>query len=116
MSRLMVVIRPELAAGFQLAGVNAYGVRTVEAAQELIRGWLDTGETGLVAIDDGLLEHMEISLLKRLEKSEKMLYLPIPGGQSLGAQASTRLRIAALIHQAIGFYITFKGDEYEPRG
>ena len=111
MSRLMVIIRPELAPGFQLAGVNAYPARTAEAAQDLIRGWLDAGESGLVAIDDGLLEYMEKSLLRRMETSDKLLYLAIPGGQALGPQASSRHRIAALIRQAIGFYITFKEEE-----
>jgi vacuolar-type H+-ATPase subunit F/Vma7 len=113
MSRLMVIVRPELVVGFQLAGVNAYSAKTVETAQDLIRGWLDTGETGLVAIDDGLLEYMERPLMRRLETSEKLLYLAIPGGQALGPMASARHRIAALIRQAIGFYITFKGEEAE---
>jgi len=113
MSRLMVIVRPELVPGFQLAGVSAYSARTVDTAQDQVRNWLDTGETGLVAIDDGLLEYMESSLLRRLEASEKLLYLAIPGGQALGPQVSSRERIAALIRQAIGVYITFKGEKEE---
>ena len=113
MSRLMVIARPELVPGFQLAGVSAYSARTVETAQDLVRHWLDTGETGLVAIDDGLLAYMDSSLLKQLEASEKLLYLAIPGGQALGPQASSRERIAALIRHAIGVYITFKGEKEE---
>lgn len=113
MSRLMVIIRPELVAGFQLAGVSAYSARTIDTAEDLIHNWLDAGETGLVAIDDGLLEYMEASLLRRLEASEKLLYLSIPGGQALGPQISSRDRIAALIRQAIGVYITFKGEKEE---
>ena len=55
MSRLLVVTRPALVHGFELAGVDAYGVEDVESAQELIESWLITGEIGLLAIDDGLL-------------------------------------------------------------
>ena len=113
MSRLLVLTRPDLVAGFQLAGVNAYSTETAEAAQDLIRTWLDAGETGLMAIDDGLLEYMEPNFLRHLQSSEKLLYLSIPGGQPLGAQASQRHRIAAMIRQAIGFHITFKGEEVE---
>lgn len=110
MSRLIVVTRPELVAGFQLAGVNAYGAETVETAKQLIDGWLEGGETGLLAIDDGLLELMEPAFVRRLEASEKLPFLPIPGGEPLGAQATQRHRIAALIRRAIGFHITFKGE------
>lgn len=111
MSRLMVIVRPELISGFELAGVNAYSAREVETAGELINKWLETGETGLVAIDDGFLEYMEASLLRRLETSDKLLCLAIPGGRTLGPPLSSRERIAALIRQAIGVYITFKSDD-----
>jgi len=113
MSRLMVIVRPELVTGFHLAGVSAYSARTVDAAEGLIRNWLDAGERGLVAIDDGFLEHMEGALLRRLGASERLLYLSIPGGRALGPQVSARERIAALIRQAVGVYITFKGGKEE---
>lgn len=113
MSRLLVITRPDLVAGFQLAGVNAFSVETAESAQGLIRAWMDAGEAGLLAIDDGLLAYMEPDFLRRLQLSEKLLYLAIPGGQPLGEGASQRHRIAAMIRKAIGFHITFKGDEVE---
>lgn len=111
MSQLFVITRPGLVPGFQLAGVEAYGAEDVETAQELISKWMDTGEVGLIAIDDGLLALMETGFLKRLSLSENLLYLPIPGGKPLGEEASQRSRISALIRKAIGFHITFKGDE-----
>jgi len=111
MSRLLVITRPDLAVGFHLAGVNAYGAETAEAAQELITGWLEAGESGLVAIDDGILEYLDAGVLARLEESPRLLYIAIPGGQPLGPQISQRHRIAAMIRQAIGFHITFKGEE-----
>jgi vacuolar-type H+-ATPase subunit F/Vma7 len=36
MSRVLVLVRPALAAGFQLAGVDTYCAEDVESAQELI--------------------------------------------------------------------------------
>ena len=111
MSQLFVLTRPALVPGFQLAGVDARGVEDVETAQELVAKWLDTGEVGLLAIDDGLLEHMDTNFLKRLSSSEHLLYLAIPGGRPLGPEASQRHRINALIRKAIGFHITFKSEE-----
>ena len=39
MSRLIVLTRPDLVPGFQLAGVDAYGAQDVETAQEMIEAW-----------------------------------------------------------------------------
>jgi vacuolar-type H+-ATPase subunit F/Vma7 len=111
MSQLFVVTRPSLVPGFQLAGVDAHGVEDVESAQALIEKWMTAGETGLLAIDDGLLALMDADFLKRLASSEHLPYLAIPGGKPLGPEASQRYRIAALIQRAIGFHITFKGEE-----
>lgn len=113
MSQLFVLTRPSLVPGFQLAGVDVHGVEDVESAQELIEKWMTAGEVGLLAIDDGLLEHMDAAFLKRLASSEHLPYLAIPGGEPLGPEASRRGRIAALIRRAIGFHITFKGEEEE---
>lgn len=113
MSRLLVVTRPALVSGFQLAGVDAYGAEDVETAQELISGWLEAGEVGLLAIDDGLLSRMDPVLMKRLESSDRLPYLTIPGGGPLGPEASRKHRIAEMIRRAIGVHITFKEEEPE---
>jgi vacuolar-type H+-ATPase subunit F/Vma7 len=111
MSQLFVVTRPSLVPGFQLAGVDAHGVEDVESAQELIEKWITAGEVGLLAIDDGLLAHLDPAFLKRLAAAEHLPYLAIPGGGALGPEVLQRHRIAALIRRAIGFHITFQGEE-----
>jgi len=111
MSRLLVITRPELVIGFHLAGVDAYGVADVESAQELIAEWLEEGETNLLAIDDGLLARMDPAFINRLESREHLPYLAIPGGQPLGPEASRSYRIAEIVRRAIGFHITFGGEE-----
>lgn len=116
MSQLFVVTRPALVPGFQLAGVDAHGFEDVEGAQELIGKWLTAGEAGLLAIDNGLLAHMDAAFMRRLASSENLLYLAIPGGRPLAPEASQRHRIAALIRRAIGFHITFKGEEENNNG
>ena len=113
MSRLLVVTRPALVHGFELAGVDAYGVEDVESAQELIESWLITGEIGLLAIDDGLLERMDPTFVRRIETSDRLPFLAIPGGRPLGQEASRKYRIAEMIRRAIGIHITFRGEETE---
>lgn len=111
MSRLLIITRPSMVTGFHLAGVEAHGAEDVETAQEMVESWLASGETGLLAIDDGLFEHLDPEFVKRLDFNEQMPYLVIPGGASLGVEASRRDRIAHTIRRAIGFHITFKGEE-----
>jgi vacuolar-type H+-ATPase subunit F/Vma7 len=113
MSRLLVLTRPSLVSGFQLAGVNAYGAEDVETAQEMVENWLATGEAGLLAVDDGLLAEMNPALLRRLASSDQLPYMAIPGGGPLGPEATRKYRISEMIRRAIGFHITFKGEKSE---
>jgi vacuolar-type H+-ATPase subunit F/Vma7 len=113
MSRLVILTRPALVPGFQLAGVDVYGVEDVEGAQDLIEQWIEFGEVGLLAIDDGLLELLNPSLIHRLNTSGQFPYLAIPGGQPFGPESSRKYRIAEMIRRAIGFHITFKGEDLE---
>ena len=115
MSRLLVITRPSLVHGFHLAGVEAFSAEDVETAQELIESWLEAGEAGLLAIDDGLLAHMDPILLKRLESSENLPMLAIPSGKPIGPEVSRRYRITEMIRRAIGFHITFKSEEGKAR-
>jgi V/A-type H+-transporting ATPase subunit F len=113
MSRLIILTRPDLVTGFRLAGVDAFTADSVESAQELVQNWIVKGEEGLLAIDEGLLERMDAVFVKQLEAAEKLPYIAFPGGEPLGPEASRRYQIAEMIRRAIGFHITFKGEEAE---
>jgi vacuolar-type H+-ATPase subunit F/Vma7 len=115
MSRLLVVVRSSLAPGFHLAGVDAFGVEDVESAQELITGWLDEGESGLVAVEEGILAGLNPALTGRLEASHNLFCVGIPGGKPLGDEGSRRMRIASMIRHAIGIHITLKSETTEAK-
>jgi len=111
MSRLLVVTRPSLVPGFRLAGVEAFAAVDAGEAQRLIGGWLDRGEAGLLALDDGLLAGFDPAFRRRLEAADHLPHLAIPGGEPLGPETSRQKQIAELIRQAIGFHITFRGEQ-----
>lgn len=113
MSYLWVITRRDLVTGFHLAGVNAFAVEDPARARALISAWLDAGEEGLVAIDDGLLAQIEPVFLERLQASNRLLLLAIPDGRPLRQGSSQRQRIAEMIRRAIGFHITFRREEVE---
>lgn len=109
--RLLVLTRPALVPGFHLAGVEAFGAEDIETAQELVAAWLDSGEVALLAIDDGLMAGMSPKIVSRMQASESLFHMVIPGGRALGVEATRRYRIAQTIRRAIGFHISFKGEE-----
>ena len=111
MGHLYVLTRQDQVAGFRLAGVDAYATEDVEAAQELVESWMASEEGGLLAIDDGVMEHMDPAFVKRMGSAERLPFLVIPGGEPLGPEASRKYRIAEMIRKAIGIHITFKGEE-----
>jgi vacuolar-type H+-ATPase subunit F/Vma7 len=108
MSSLRVLIRPDLAPGFSLAGVETFPIETPEAASSLLAAWLDAGEGGLIALDANLLAGLTPSVARRLENSDRLFHVSIPGGVFSGTAEARQQRIAALIRQAIGFHITFR--------
>ena len=118
MSHLMIITHPSLVAGFHLAGVEAFGVETPERAQDLIKSWLFDAEPALIAIDDGLLSGVDPNFIRRVNASDNLYLIGIPGGPPparLGpasrSQSSTRqTRIEEMVQRAIGIHITFKGS------
>ncbi len=111
MSRLLVVTRPELAVGFHLAGVEAFAAANAETARQLIDKWLDAGETGLLAVDEGLLSEFDTAFRQRLADAEQLPFLSLPGGSLSETSLSGRRRIAALLRHAVGVHITFHGEQ-----
>ena len=111
MSRLLVVARPSLVPGFHLAGVEAFPADDAEEAENLIGTWLEAGETGLIAIDDELLSDFDAVFRRKLEAAEQLPYLAIPSGEPRGPEGARQRRVSELIRRAIGFRITFKGEQ-----
>jgi vacuolar-type H+-ATPase subunit F/Vma7 len=111
MSRLLVVARSSLIAGFHLAGVEAYPADDADEAENLIDQWLQAGETDLVAIDDELLANLDPAFRRKMDSAEQLPYLAIPSGEPRGPEGAHRRRISELIRTAIGFRITFRGEQ-----
>lgn len=117
MSHLVVITHPSLVPGFHLAGVEAYGAEDVETAQGLISSWIEEGNKALVAIDENLLSLMDPDMLKRMESSQILFHIGIPGGHTVGSLGykeinegiSRQQRITEMVRRAIGVHIMFDG-------
>lgn len=111
MSRLLIVTRPSLVPGFQLAGVEAFAASNATEAQQLIAKWLDAGEVGLLAVDEAFLASFDPGFLQRLSAAGQLPHIALPDDRSTGAELSGRSRIARILRRAIGFHITFQGEQ-----
>jgi hypothetical protein len=80
------------------------------SAQQLIMGWLDKGEAGLLAIDEDLFNGFDATFRRRLEANDQLPYIALPNGLPISGEAARRSHIAELIRRAVGFHITFQGD------
>jgi vacuolar-type H+-ATPase subunit F/Vma7 len=116
MSHLLILTRPSLVSGFRLAGVEAHAAEDARAAERLIGQWLEAGETGLLAVDEGLLAACDPAFRRRLEAAEYLPHIALPSGEPLGPEAFGPKQIAEIIRRAIGFHVTFRGEAANPAG
>lgn len=109
----MVITTPDLAPGFQLAGVETFVAKDVTEAETVLRQLLASGEASLIVVGRALLQAMDARLQRQIETSYQPLVMAIPGAMPTLAQRERRRHITELIRRAIGFQITF-GEEPSP--
>jgi vacuolar-type H+-ATPase subunit F/Vma7 len=113
MSRLWAIVRPGLVTGFQLGGVETFGAEDIETAEELIGAWLDDNDPGLLLLEDSFLAYLDQALFKRLDGSNNQFWVAIPGGGSLGPEATRSARIAKMVRRALGLRVDFRRQQGE---
>jgi len=115
----MVITTPDIAPGFQLAGVETFAVDDAAAAADTLRTLLDDAEASLIVVREDLLEAMPPRLRRRAARSVEPLVMGIPGGLPDITGEERRERLTELIRQAIGFQITLDADDedhHSPNG
>jgi vacuolar-type H+-ATPase subunit F/Vma7 len=111
MAQLTVITHPDLAPGFQLAGVKTYLAENAEIARHQLVELLDEGEAGVIAIDQPYLASLDPKTRRRIEEGYRPVVIGLPTGHAGTAEASRRRQLAELIRRAIGVRITFGGSE-----
>lgn len=111
MSRLVVISDQESALGFQLAGVETAVADDGESAQAILTRHLSDESIGLIAINTALFERISAAARQRAEKSYHPVVVVLPAGGAVIGLRSRRDYLTEQIRRAIGFHITFAGDE-----
>lgn len=110
-SRLAVVVPPELAAGYRLAGAVVVPAASPAEATHAIGRIIAEGERGVVAIYEPYFLAQDQGLQQHLGSSLAPVFVTIPAGLGAEPRAARRTRLAALLQRAVGYRITFRSDE-----
>ena len=109
-AHLVLVIPPELASGFRLAGVAVQESNDAAGAANYLKVAMDEGDPGVVGVYAPFLVAMGSVARERYERSITPIVVPLPSGLEGLEAVSPRARLAALLQRAVGYHITF-GDE-----
>jgi vacuolar-type H+-ATPase subunit F/Vma7 len=110
-SRLIVLAPPELSAGFQLAGVEVRSVDSVSDTEKELRLLEDEDEQGVIAVYRPLLDELDPDLVERLESTMHPVVVALPSGLGSRSESDRRARLMDRLQRAVGYRITFGGDE-----
>lgn len=109
-AQLVVVVPPELASGFRMAGVDVHESSDADAAARFLDAALDEGGRSVVGVYSPYLPTIDSPQYERCERSIAPIVVPLPSGLEALEGIGRRARLAALLQRAVGYHITF-GDE-----
>jgi vacuolar-type H+-ATPase subunit F/Vma7 len=99
-----VVCRPEIAAGFELAGLRADAAADAVAARARIAALADDPAVGIVLVEERLLRALPADVVQRLERAPRPLVAPFPSPRFAGAEAAEEA-VLEILRRAIGYRV-----------
>ncbi len=110
MERLIVITTRELADGYRLGGATTLAVEDAAEAQATLSSLIDV-EQGLVAVHEPWLSAFDPALRRDFERRRRPLVVALPAGGPDDAGNERGARLRSLLEQAVGYEITFDGEE-----
>jgi vacuolar-type H+-ATPase subunit F/Vma7 len=107
----MVITTPDLAPGFQLAGVETFAVDSIAEAEATLTQLLDNRHASLIIVRRALLQALPVRLQRRLEASTQPVVMAIAGRPTKIPDRAHRQHITELIRRTVGFHISFEGGK-----
>lgn len=110
MYKVVVLTDPETACGFRLAGVDVHEAETTAEASNKIDRLLEDRDTGILAVNESFLEAVDERVKVRIESAYRPIVVSLPVKEKLGAVGERKAFLAKLVHRAVGFDVTLKGQ------
>jgi vacuolar-type H+-ATPase subunit F/Vma7 len=110
---LRVVCRPEVAAGFALAGVTPIEAETPEAGAAAVRDLLSGGGgagggAGVALVEEAIYDALPDELRRQVGRRPLPLVVPFPGPTWTARGEAAEAYIVELLRQVIGYRVRLK--------
>lgn len=105
---LRVLCRPEVAAGFGLAGLKSGEVTTPDAGAAAVRELLSAPEAGVALIEDRFYDALPDDLRRRLGRRPLPMLVPFPGPAWTERPEAPEAYIVELLRQVIGYRVRLR--------
>ena len=99
-----VLCRPDLAAGFELAGLQVALADGTAAAQEAVKRLAADPTVGMLLVDEGLYRTLPRDFVARLDRQALPVVAPFPA-PSWDVKGEAEAYILEILRQAIGYRV-----------
>ena len=105
---LEVVCRPQVAAGFALAGLKPIEAATADASATAVRDLLSRAEVGVALVEETLYDALPDELRRQVGRRPLPLLVPFPGPAWAARTSRAEAYIVELLRQVIGYRVRLK--------
>jgi V/A-type H+-transporting ATPase subunit F len=110
MYKVVVLTDPDTAHGFRLAGVDVHQAEDLDEAKREINRLLEDSDTGILAVNESFLAAVDDRVRQRIEATYRPIVISLPVKEKLGAIGERKAFLARLVHRAVGFDVTLRGQ------
>ncbi len=105
---LRVLCRPEVAAGFALAGLKPVEAATAEEGAARIRDLLLQPEVGVVLVEDAFYDRLPDDVRRQMGRRPLPMIVPFPGPAWAERVEEAEAYIVELLRQVIGYRVRLR--------
>ena len=109
MSDVLVIVPPDLAEGFRLAGARAWTAHAPAEARALLLAALDDARAGIVGLADVYYAALDAAARRAIDRHYRPVVVPVPTQAGVSAEERRRAEIQELIRRAIGLRVVLGG-------
>jgi vacuolar-type H+-ATPase subunit F/Vma7 len=105
---LRVLCRPEVAAGFALAGLKPIEAATLEAGVAGLRHLLSEPDAGVALVEHAIYDALPDELRRQVGRRPLPMLVPFPGPTWTERREAAEAYIVELLRQVIGYRVRLK--------
>lgn len=102
MADVLVIVAPDLADGFRLAGARVWPAADAEAARALLIAALEDPDAGIIALADDYYAALDSRTRRLVERRPRPVVAAIPVQSTVSPEERRRANLVELIRQAVG--------------